>query len=358
MSDRVLVSIVVNNYNYAQFLHLAIDSALHQTYSQIEVIVVDDGSTDQSRRIIKTYGNKIKPVLKENGGQASALNAGFAISRGQILIFLDADDYLLPPAVEQVVQIWQPALAKVQYRLKVVDACGNRQGVHPPQERPMNSGDVWPLLLKQGRYSTPVTSGNAFNRSVLDKIFPIPESEFRIAADGYLVNLVPFYGAIASIEQPLGVYRIHGKNLWALAGKVEATRLHNYIQHDLQKYQIIKAKATELGYPISPSLFAADYLHLQMRMSSLRLDPHHHPISTDSPIDLICKGLWASWLHPELTLKKRILLSGWFMGVGFMSRSLAALAITWLLMPRSRSRLSKIAFQWPRKVWRKFIFSV
>ena len=82
--DRLpLVSIIVNNYNYERFVAQAIESALQQTYSPVEVIVVDDGSVDHSREIIQGYGGRIQPVLKENGGQASALNAGFAASRGR-----------------------------------------------------------------------------------------------------------------------------------------------------------------------------------------------------------------------------------------------------------------------------------
>src|SRR5688572_29854944 len=91
-----LVSVIVNNYNYGRFLAQAIDSALSQDYPRLEVIVVDDGSTDDSREIIARYGSKISPVLKANGGQASAFNAGFNASRGDVVIFLDSDDQLAP----------------------------------------------------------------------------------------------------------------------------------------------------------------------------------------------------------------------------------------------------------------------
>src|SRR5215207_5228480 len=97
------VSVVVNNYNYERFLREAIDSALEQTYPHTEVVVVDDGSTDGSREVIAGYGEQVIPVLKENGGQASAFNAGFEASGGEVVIFLDADDYLFPHTVERVV---------------------------------------------------------------------------------------------------------------------------------------------------------------------------------------------------------------------------------------------------------------
>ena len=85
MSDERLVSIIVNNYNYGRFLGEAIDSALGQTYPRLEVIVVDDGSTDNSRDVISSYAGQLTALLKCNGGQASAFNAGFAASRGEVV---------------------------------------------------------------------------------------------------------------------------------------------------------------------------------------------------------------------------------------------------------------------------------
>src|SRR6266571_4575720 len=93
-SSRLAVDIVVNNFNYGRFLAEAIDSALAQTYSNVRVIVVDDGSTDESREVLGAYRDSAEVVLKSNGGQASALNNGFARSTGDVVIFLDADDML------------------------------------------------------------------------------------------------------------------------------------------------------------------------------------------------------------------------------------------------------------------------
>jgi len=102
LASPQVVSIVVNNYNYARFLTECIDSALHQTYSAVEVVVVDDGSTDESREVIRNFGDRIKTVFKNNGGQGSAINAGFAASTGSIVIFLDADDELCGNYVAQL----------------------------------------------------------------------------------------------------------------------------------------------------------------------------------------------------------------------------------------------------------------
>ena len=140
-----LVSIIINNYNYGRYLAQAIDSALSQTSAPVEVVVVDDGSTDNSREVIGGYGDQIAPVFKENGGQASAVNVGFAQSHGEVAIFLDADDILLPMAAGRVSEVFaaRPGIAKVQYRMSVVDAQGRETGVlRPPPHIPLQSGDL------------------------------------------------------------------------------------------------------------------------------------------------------------------------------------------------------------------------
>jgi glycosyltransferase involved in cell wall biosynthesis len=336
--DKLLLSIIVNNYNYSQFLHEAIDSALNQTYLNIEVIVVDDGSTDNSREIIASYENRIIPVLKENGGQASAFNAGFAVSRGEIVIFLDADDYLFPHTAEQVVAAWKPGVAKVQYRLQVIDALRTPLGFQPPCDQRLDSGEVWRILLKKGRYESPVTSGNGFSRAVLAQILPVPEAEFRISADGYLATLVPFYGQIVSIEQALGAYRLHGSNLWAVTNGLEVEKLGKSVQHDLQKYELITCKASELAYTVPKDLSLKDELHLRNRIVSLRLDPQNHPLPSDSLLGLVYSGVWAIWQYSVLDWKKRLLLSIWFIWVGLMPLPIAKLAIAWLYTPQSRPK--------------------
>lgn len=95
MDELLGVSIIVLNYNYGRFLTAAIDSALNQDHPLCEVIVVDDGSTDNSRAVIGRYGDRIQSVLRAtNDGQISALSSAWPLARHPIVIFLDADDVL------------------------------------------------------------------------------------------------------------------------------------------------------------------------------------------------------------------------------------------------------------------------
>src|ERR1041385_7754181 len=134
MSADPLANVIVLNYNYGRFLREAIDGALNQTYRNTEVVVVDDGSTDDSRDIISSYGQRVIAVLKSNGGMASTLNAGFAASRGKLLLFLDADDVLLPDALSQAVPLFDDGqTVLVQWQMWEVDGQGHRNGRRFPE---------------------------------------------------------------------------------------------------------------------------------------------------------------------------------------------------------------------------------
>jgi hypothetical protein len=210
-------SIVIDNYNYEPFVGVAIESALSQTHRDLEVIVVDDGSTDGSRDAIAAYADRVRTVFKENGGQASAVNAGFAASSGDLVCFLDADDVLEPTAIEYAVAaLRDPEVVHVHWPLWQLDAGGTRSGGIQPKGQ-LSEGDVVATTLECGPLSHVVSpmSGNAFTRRLLDRVLPMPEQEFRLCADSYLSALAPLYGHLARLEQPQGGYRLHGSGNFA-----------------------------------------------------------------------------------------------------------------------------------------------
>jgi peptidoglycan/LPS O-acetylase OafA/YrhL len=333
-----LVSVIINNYNYDRYLARSIESALAQTYRRTEVIAVDDGSTDGSRNVIRSY-QRVVPVFKDaNGGQGSALNAGFRASHGEIVIFLDADDYLEPGAVARVVSAWRPGTAKAQYRLAMVDATGDIVDLFPPRDTRFDSGDVVPLLLRRGRYQTAVMSGNAFAREVLERILPMPEAEFRISADGYLVTLAPLLGAVLSIEEPLGVYRLHDGNAWAMSESAAAERFRRSLQQDLSRYRALREKAAELGLepPRDPGM--RDWLHLESRICSLCVDPQGHPVLSDSRALLGWRGFNESRRDASLRWTRRVMLAAWFFLVGMLPRRLSLALVVWRMAPEARPK--------------------
>ena len=110
-----LVSVVVPCFNAERFIAETLESALHQTYSEIEIIVIDDGSTDNSARIIQSYRDRIKIQLGPNRGASVARNLGTALARGEFIQYLDADDLLTPTSVEQRINVMQNGGADVAY---------------------------------------------------------------------------------------------------------------------------------------------------------------------------------------------------------------------------------------------------
>lgn len=338
MTENLYVSIIINNYNYDRFLSEAIDSALNQTYPHVEVIVVDDGSTDNSREIIAKYGDRIVPILQPNGKQATAFNSGFAKSKGDIIIFLDSDDYLFPHAVERIVSVWQPNLAKVHYRLEVVNAERKSLGYTFPQGSDwLSTGEVWKTLLDVGGYCRVPTSGNALNRQALLPLFPIAD-EYKLTADDYLSVLVPFAGEVKAVEEPLAAYRIHGSNQWALS-TVTGDRFHRFIIHDLVIYKLLANKAKELNYELPQDFELRSLSRFQVRLASIRLAPKQHPIPQDKSFSLVYSGIQSIWKYSSFNWQKRLIYTIWFLWSGLMPLTVAKPAIAWFFIPQSRPKL-------------------
>jgi glycosyltransferase involved in cell wall biosynthesis len=239
MTERPSVSIVINNFNYGQFLGDAIDSALGQTYPNLEVIVVDDGSTDGSPAIIAEYGNRIVPVLKANGGQASAFNVGFHLSRGDVVCFLDSDDMLLPTAIEQaIVPFCDRTVSHVHWPLWDVYVDGSRTGVVVPSAGELAEGDVRDHVLQKGPvgYIWAPTSGNAWGRQFLERVLPMPEREYRTCADTYLALLAPFFGSLRRLPTPQALYREHGGNNRLRISYRDANRMVDHCRDTLRQF--------------------------------------------------------------------------------------------------------------------------
>jgi len=219
-----LVSILINSYNHQNFIREAVDSAIAQTYPNIEIIVVDDGSTDQTYEIIKSYGDQIKSITKENAGQASAFNVGFLASKGDIICFLDSDDVFVKEKVQQIVDIFEfnPDISWCFHGLILVDKItGKWLGQH--RETRSRICD-FRKDIKQGRlpFYPPPTSCLCFKRELLKQILPMEQTFLKTAADCY-VRLVAFGLAKGFyLDQALTFQGIHENNVGTLRTDKEA----------------------------------------------------------------------------------------------------------------------------------------
>ncbi len=215
MANRPLVSILINNYNYGRFLPEAVDSALSQTYKDVEVVVVDDGSTDESRDLLAAYGSKVISVLKENGGQSSAFNAGFARSGGDLICFLDSDDIFAAKKVATIVKVFEahPEIGWCFDRVRKFDHTSGEQSALVPNweegrvdvRRDMSAGTPPNMPT--------ITSGISIRREVLARILPMPEF-IRITSDGYIKLSALALAEGWRIADEVTLQRIHGSNLY------------------------------------------------------------------------------------------------------------------------------------------------
>jgi glycosyltransferase involved in cell wall biosynthesis len=214
-SPSPALSVIITSHDYERYLGAAIESALGQDGAPTEVIVVDDGSTDGSRGVIESFGDRVRAIFQANAGQAAAQNAAFRESGGGAIVFLDADDVLLPGAAGRILAtLADRRIAKAHWSMPIIDAEGVRTG--EIQDPELAEGDLRSAFFEDGPLSdrtmpNPPGSGNAYPRWVLDEVMPTPESVYFRAPDEYLFALAPAFGPIARIE-PQSLYRVHGAN--------------------------------------------------------------------------------------------------------------------------------------------------
>ncbi|MBV8141797.1 MAG: glycosyltransferase family 2 protein [Verrucomicrobia bacterium] len=341
-SREPVVSIVIISYNYKRYLPFAVASALGQTYSRVEIVLVDDGSTDGSREVIASFGDRLKPCLKANGGETSANNTGFAMSTGEIIMFLDADDALHPKAAEEIVAHWRPEVAKAQFRLATIDEEGGFIGaVVPSCAAIATPEDIRLSVRATGFYGWPPTSGNGYARWFLEEIMPLPIGEFPDAPDGVLNAVAPLYGDVIAIDQVLGYYRIHGAN--ALASRqLGAKDIQRELAMRTRETRYFLSCAARLGFALKANPFDSMWF-LERRMALLRLAPSLAG-KGESKWDLLSRA-FRSPAPTDRSLFTRCILFISFLIVALAPRRLANRVAELRLAPGSRPKFFNFALR-------------
>ena len=344
-ASALAVDIVINNHNYGRFLGDAVQAALNQDHPHVRVIVVDDGSTDNSHDVLREYAGRIEIVLKPQGGQASAVNVGFERSTGDVVIFLDADDMLERQAVSRVASVFasDERIVKVQYRMQVVDAAGKPTGTYRPHvHTPLLNGDLsraevtFPYDLPW-----PGMSANAFRADALRRILPMPEGR-PSGADWYLVHLVALLGHVGSIDEALGSYRVHGSNMYA---RQQATLDLGQIRMAVSCAELItphiEQLADDVGVRRPPGgiLSVAD---LANRLVSMKLEPELHPRGAENVWRLTLDGLRATRRRFDVAWEMKVLLASWFLLTAVAPKAFARALARPFLMPEARPRLNPL----------------
>jgi len=259
-------SILINNYNYARFLDQAIESCLSQTFTDYEIIVIDDYSTDHSIDICKRYGSQIKLIQQPyNQGQGAAFNVGVQHCQGAYVCMLDADDIFIH--------------TKLEILARELDQCHNSPDLihhqmyrvnqnlikleNQPFPRSKISGRLHDLTKKYGKQLIAPTSALTFKKTFLDKILPICPFRNRINADLTLELITCLIGDVYAVMQSLSLYRLHGINNFANTSQSAGN--HQEIRKNISdielNYDSVNLKLPEIS--INEKVYVMNHIYFQ-----------------------------------------------------------------------------------------------
>jgi glycosyltransferase involved in cell wall biosynthesis len=322
------VSIIVLNYNYGRFLAEAIDSALNQDHPICEVIVVDDGSTDNSRAVIARYGDRIRSVVREtNDGQIPALKDAWPLARYPILIFLDADDVLFPHAAGTVASRWTTGTVKTQSPVLRIDEAGRQIGTITPKYPPnLDTGTLRRSLLRTGCCFLSPSSGNAYSRDLLEAVardggFDL-ESPREFCMDVIMEGNAPFYGEVVTIYEPLAYYRIHesNDNMYHVINKARFDKMSRYFNLKLDYFAgrcRVWGLSFDPGAARNRSIWA-----LECQLVCRQLAGSENPME-DSVWRTLFGAVRAHVDAIELPISNRLISAVWFISVAVTPRAIA-----------------------------------
>jgi glycosyltransferase involved in cell wall biosynthesis len=212
------VSVLIDTYNHERFIERAIASVLEQDMPMdgVEILVVDDGSTDRTPELVRRFEPRVRLIRKPNGGQASAFNLGFAQVHGEILATLDGDDWWAKEKLRRVIETLEanPGVGMVGHGFHEQYSDGRPHGLilpGRPYRLELTSAQNAELFRHLAAFFG--TSRLTIRKSVLDQILPIPE-ELTIEADEYIFTLAPAIGPAIILNEPLCYYGIHSGNLF------------------------------------------------------------------------------------------------------------------------------------------------
>lgn len=289
------ISVLVSCHNYRELVVEAIDSALAQSLPPLEVIVIDDGSTDGSGEMLEARyaGHPVVTVIRTpNRGQLATFVAAFRASRGDIVAFLDADDRWRPQYLERIAAVYRQ-LPSVDEVFCNMEQFGDAKGLWLAILHDEDLGTAAIRMWATQRYYGVPTSGISMRRQLAESIFRIPESYFpqwRTRADDCLVFGAALLGAHRYyIGDALIEYRFHGRNSWAgrTFPAVEVAQHRHRLNHAIAWY----GQAASL-----------DYRSLQWAEMEFRTKPKPRPGD-------FLQYLWLQWQAPMAPRQKMVALA-------------------------------------------------
>ncbi|MEM7715791.1 MAG: glycosyltransferase family 2 protein [Cyanobacteria bacterium P01_A01_bin.68] len=258
------ISVLINNYNYQDYVVDSINSVLNQSYPVDEIIVVDDKSTDNSVQILQEkFANHktVKLVLKDkNQGQLSSFNEGFLASKGDLIFFLDADDLYKENYISEVIKFYSDN-PECDFLFCSAEIFGNQERIVDCYENNRDLGYSKVATLYKQVWIGHRTSTLSMRRNVLEKFLPIPYLEdWRVRADDCIIFGASIVGARKFyLAQPLVKYRAHGNNNHF--GRKEKRTPEYLEKYDQAKTRLFSFLSEKINHPSNLDKFA----HLEFK---------------------------------------------------------------------------------------------
>lgn len=332
----LMYSVIIPNYNYAEFVASAIDSVLSQSFRDFELIVVDDGSTDGSESVISSYGSRLKAIYTANNGQFGACMAGVRAANGRYIFVLDSDDEMMRDTLEKVAVHLRGSPSKVQFPLAPIDCHGRPAGSPFPQfPAPYTKERMIEEIRRNGSYLTPPTSGNVFRADIFGQIGNIT---YEKAIDGIIHLICPFLGEVVTLPEALAKYRVHGRNDSGFA-QPTAEMFKRSRQRFTDRLDHLAELLPKLGVAL-PSIDRRRLSYItEHEIGELAI------AGRNVPRTLIIRD-WRALMHAAMPLRAKLAFALWAAGILVAPASLRPVLVSWRFNPWSRpSRL-----RWVKKL--------
>ena len=270
----MFVSVLIDTYNHERFVEQAVVSVLEQDFpdAEREIIVVDDGSTDGTSEIVKKFEPRVRLLRKENGGQAAAFNAGIPECKGEIVSFLDGDDWWAPGKLQAVADALasEPSIGLVGHGITEVFPDGGQHVQLLKEVHRFRVDSEAGARTFRLRKSFLGTSRMTIRAAVLRQIGRVPEA-LAIQADEYLFTLSGFLADVLILRESLTFYRLHAGNAFQVAdGNTQALRRKQKVLESLAKS--ITAKLEEQKVKASVARIAVEAIETEAELIRLSLD--------------------------------------------------------------------------------------
>ncbi len=293
------VSVLIDTYNHERFIEKAITSVLDQDFpaSDREIIVVDDGSTDGTAEIVQRFVPRVRYIRKVNGGQGSAFNAGIPECRGELVAFLDGDDWWDQSKLRRVVPLFatSPEVVMVGHGTVTVSTDGSRHIDVLSEGHRFSIQSVQGAMMFRLRKSFLGTRATV-RASVLRKVLPVPES-IRIEADEFVFTMAAAFGEVEILPEALFFYRLHNDNFYSQQSFNEANVMRKQ-KNIAQLAQSLATRLKEVG--VSEEVVQTIVHAVQVEADHLRLSAGHGSSREMVKTELAMYRLLhsdASWTH-------------------------------------------------------------